>query len=133
MTTAPKLPIMESPMLSASLIESLTYRLTAAIGAELMNRPDIALAALLHSFAAQLFLNDAADDTCLVLRAPGYRLRGIEGTKASAVMESAEENWGSEIPGTPGALWTCGLEQDRETLLDLLALCMARSVTPLGH
>lgn len=117
-----------SPVLSASLIESLTSHRTAAIGAELLSRPDIALAALLHSFAGQLFLNDGSDDTCLVLRAPGFRLRGIEGTKACAAMETAEENWGSRLPGTPDGLWTWCLAQDRDTLLDLLAFCMARSV-----
>jgi hypothetical protein len=47
------------------LVESLTLHRTAAIGAELLGRPDIALAALVHTFAAQLFLHDAADDTCL--------------------------------------------------------------------
>jgi ParB family chromosome partitioning protein len=117
-----------APGLSASLTESLTLHRTAALGAELMSRADIALAALVHTIAAQLFLHDASDDSCFVVRAPGYRLRGIEGTKASAVIATAEEKWGSVIPGTTDALWTWCLEQDRDTLLDLLAFCMARSV-----
>jgi ParB family chromosome partitioning protein len=117
-----------SPMLSASLIESLTSHRTVAIGAELLSRPDIAIAALVHTFAAQLFLNDGSDDTCFVLRAPGYRVPGIEDSKARAVMDTTEENWGSRLPGNPDALWTWCLEQDNDTLLDLLAFCMARSV-----
>jgi ParB/RepB/Spo0J family partition protein len=114
--------------LPASLVESLTLHRTAAIGAELLSRPDIALAALVHTFAAQLFLHDAEDDTCLVISASGYTLHGIEGAKAFIAMETAAENWGSRLPGAPDDLWTWCLEQDRETLLDLLAFCMARSV-----
>jgi ParB family transcriptional regulator, chromosome partitioning protein len=117
-----------SPGLPASLIESLTLYRTAAIGAELMSRPDIALAALVHTFTAQLFLNGAADDTCIGLRLTRHYPRGIEGTKACVAMVTAEENWRRRIPGTPDALWTWCFEQDNDTLLDLLASCIARSV-----
>jgi ParB family chromosome partitioning protein len=117
-----------SSMLSASLIESLTLHRTAAIGAELLSRPDIALAALVHSFAAQLFLHDAADDTCLGLRLKRHYPRGIKDAKAPLALDAAEESWGSRLPGMPDALWTWCLGQDNDTLLDLLAFCMARSV-----
>lgn len=116
------------PGLPASLVESLTLHRTAAIGAELLSRPDVALAALVHTFAAQLFLHEGADDTCLVVRAGGYRPRGIESTKACVAMMTAEENWRSRLPGTPDDLWTWCFEQDNDTLLDLLTLCLARSV-----
>jgi ParB family transcriptional regulator, chromosome partitioning protein len=96
---------------------------------ELLSRPDIALAALVHTFAAQLFLQDGADDSCFVVRAPGYRLRGLDGdTKAFVALQTSEEDWGSVIPGTADALWGWCIEQDNDTLLALLAFCMARSV-----
>jgi len=118
----------EAFTLSAALIESLTLHRTAAISAELLSRPDIALAALVHTLAAQDFLGSASGNTCLEVSATTTSLRKVEGTKAFTAMTSAEESWGSKIPGTPDALWTWCLEQDQQVLLDLLAFCLARSV-----
>ncbi len=120
--------VAETSALPASLIESLTLHKTAAISAELINRPDIALAALVHTMAAQDLLGRASGSTCFEVFAKTQSLRGVEGTKAFDAINSAEENWGSRIPGTPDALWTWCLEQDQQVLLDLLAFCMARSV-----
>jgi ParB family chromosome partitioning protein len=120
--------VAETSTLPASLIESLTLHKTAAISAELINRPDIALAALVHTMAAQDLLGRASGNTCFEVFAKTQSLRGVEGTKAFDAMTSAEESWGSKIPGTPDALWTWCLEQDQQVLLDLLAFCMARSV-----
>jgi len=118
----------DAATLSAALVESLTLHRTAAISAELLNRPDIALAALVHTLAAQVFLNSASGNTCLDIFATSKSLRGVEGTKAFDAMTSAGENWGNRIPGTRDALWTWCLEQDQQVLLDLLAFCMARTV-----
>ena len=120
--------VAETSTLPASLIESLTLHKTAAISAELLNRPDIALAALVHTMAAQHLLGGSSGNTCFEVFTTTKSLRGIEGTKAFDAMTSAEENWGSRIPGTPDALWTWCLEQDQQVLLDLLSFCMARSV-----
>ena len=126
--TVTEAEIEDSFTLSASLIESLTLQRTAAISAELINRPDIALAALVHTLAAQLFLDSASGNTCLEIFAMSRSLRNVEGAKASDAMTSAGESWGARIPGSPDALWTWCLEQDQQVLLDLLAFCMARSV-----
>jgi ParB family chromosome partitioning protein len=120
--------VAETSSLPASLIESLTLHKTAAISAELINRPDIALAALVHTLAAQHLLGGSSGNTCFEVYTTTKSLRGVEGTKAFDVMTSAEESWGSRIPGTPDALWMWCLEQDQQVLLDLLAFCMARSV-----
>jgi ParB family chromosome partitioning protein len=120
--------VAETSALPASLIESLTLHKTAAIGAELLNRPDIALAALVHTMAVQDLLGGSSGNTCFQVFTTTKSLRGVEGTKAFDAMTSAEENWGSRIPGTPDGLWTWCLEQDQQVLLDLLAFCMARSV-----
>jgi len=120
--------VAETSTLPASLIESLTLHRTAAISAELMNRPDIALAALVHTLAAQMLLDTASGNVCLRIFATTKSLHDVEGTKAFDAITSAGETWGSKIPGTPDALWTWCLEQDQQVLLDLLAFCMARSV-----
>jgi ParB family chromosome partitioning protein len=118
----------DSAGLSAALIENLTLHRTAAISAELLNRPDIALAALVHTLAAQVFLGSASGNTCLEVFTTSKSLRNVEGAKAFDAMTSAGENWGNQIPGTRDALWKWCLEQDQQVLLDLLAFCMARSV-----
>jgi ParB family chromosome partitioning protein len=115
--------------LSAALIESLTLHRTAAISAELINRPDIALAALVHTMAAQDLLGRSSGNTCFEVFTRTRSLRGVEGTKAFDTVASARENWGDRIPGTPDALWDWCLAQDQQVLLDLLAFCLARSVS----
>jgi len=57
--------VAETSTLPASLIESLTLHKTAAISAELINRPDIALAALVHTLAAQTLLDSGSGNICL--------------------------------------------------------------------
>jgi ParB family chromosome partitioning protein len=126
--TVTETEIEEAFTLSAALVESLTLHRTAAISAELMNRPDIALAALVHTLAAQAFLSSASGNTCLEISTVTKSLRNVEGAKAFDAMTSAGENWGNRIPGTRDALWKWCLEQDQQVLLDLLAFCMARSV-----
>jgi ParB family chromosome partitioning protein len=126
--TVTEAEIEDSFTLSAALIESLTLQRTAAISAELLNRPDIALAALVHTLAAQVFLDSASGNTCLEIFTMTKSLRDVEGAKASDAMTSAGESWGNRIPGSPDALWTWCLEQDQQVHLDLLAFSMARTV-----
>ncbi len=126
--TVTETEIEEAFTLSAALVEHLTLHRTAAISAELLNRPDIALAALVHTLAAQVLLNSASGNTCLEIFATTKSLHDVEGAKAFDAMTSAGENWGNLIPGTRDALWTWCLEQDQQVLLDLLAFCMARTV-----
>jgi ParB family chromosome partitioning protein len=120
--------VAEPSSIPASVIESLTLHRTAAICAELINRPDIALAAFVHTMAAQVLLDGSSGHTCFGVFMTTKSLRGVEGTKAFDAMTEAEGNWGSKIPGTPDALWTWCLEQDQQVLLDLLAFCLARSI-----
>jgi ParB family chromosome partitioning protein len=120
--------VAETSTLPASLIESLTLHKTAAISAELLNRPDIALAALVHTLAAQVLLDSASGNVCLRIFATTKSLNDVEGTKAFDAVTSAGETWRNTIPGTPDGLWTWCLEQDQQVLLDLLAFCMARCV-----
>lgn len=120
--------VAETPALPASLVENLTLHRTAAISAELLNRPDVALAALVHTLAAQAFLDSGSGNTCLEIFATTKSLGAVEDSKAFAAVNAACETWGNQLPGSPDALWTWCLEQDQQVLLDLLAVCMARSV-----
>ena len=118
----------ETRALPAALIEDLSRHKTAAIGAELSMRPDIALAALVHTLASQAFLGRASGNTCLEIFATETSLRRVEGTPAFEALKAAQVNWDDRIPGSPDALWQWCLGQDQSVLLDLLAFCLARTV-----
>lgn len=117
-----------SPAFSAALIESLTAHKSAALSAELLQRPDISLAAVVHTFASRVLLNAGSTDTSLVITAAPQSLKRVEGSKAFAQLEAARETWGNQIPGTPDGLWTWCLEQHQTVLLDLLAFCTATTI-----
>jgi ParB family transcriptional regulator, chromosome partitioning protein len=117
-----------SPAFSAALIESLTAHKSAALSTELLQRPDIALAAVVHTFASRVLLNAGSTDTSLVMTAAPQSLKRVEGSKAFAQLEAARENWGNQIPGTSDGLWTWCLEQHQSVLLDLLAFCTATTI-----
>jgi ParB family chromosome partitioning protein len=118
----------QSPAFSAALVESLTAHKTAALSAELLQRPDIALAAVVHTFASCVLLNTGSSDTSLEMTAAPQSLKRVEGSKAFAQLEAARETWGNRIPGTPDSLWTWCLEQHQDVLLDLLAFCTATTI-----
>lgn len=110
------------------MTESLTAHKSAALSAELLQRPDISLAAVVHTFASRVLLNTGSTDTSLTITAAPQSLRRVEGSKAFAQLEAARETWGQQIPGTPDGLWTWCLEQHQTVLLDLLAFCTATTI-----
>ena len=118
----------QSSVISAALIESLTAQRSAALGAALLQRPDIALATAVHALASRLFLNTCSADNSLQLTASPQSLRTVEGSKAFAQLEAAREAWGNQIPGTPGGLWSWCLEQHQSVLLDLFTFCIATTI-----
>jgi ParB family chromosome partitioning protein len=117
-----------SPALSAALVESLTAQKSAALAAELLNRPDTALAAVVHAFACRVLLKGEAGENVLQISVTPQSLHRVEGSKAIAQMDAAREKWGRTVPGTAAELWTWCLAQDKPVLLDLLAFCAAASV-----
>ena len=112
----------------ASLTESLTTHRSAALAATLSNRPDIALAAVVHQLAGELFHGRSHAGSCLELDTSSSSFRKAEGSKSFAEIERLRESWGERIPADPEKFWTWCLEQHRDTLLDLLAFCAACSV-----
>lgn len=119
---------MAKPDCSAALTESLTAHRSAALSAELMQRPDIALATVVHTLASRIFLNTGSTDTTITMTAAPQSLKRVEGSKAFTEIEAARETWGQKIPGTPDGLWTWCLEQHQDVLLDLLAYCTATTI-----
>jgi len=115
----------EKPDLSASLVQSLTEQKSAAIGAELAGRPHIALAAVVHALASDVFPSRAHGGS-VQMSARITPLR--EDSKAKAFLEQAHARWCEKIPGGEAALWQWCLAQEQQTLLELLAFCAGRAV-----
>ena len=118
----------QPPSFSAALTESLTAHKSAALSAELLQRPDIALAAVVHAFASKIVLGSHSADSSLEIAASPQSLRSVEGSKAYAQLEAAREIWSQQVPGTHDGLWAWCLGQDQSVLLDLLAFCTAATV-----
>jgi ParB family chromosome partitioning protein len=126
--TVETVEVADKPSLPASLIENLTRHRSAAISAELLSRPDIALAAVVHNLAQRVLYDSYSGKTCLELWASPPSLRDIEGSKPFLAIEQARGIWGDRLPGTSDALFAWCLEQDQAVLLDLLAFCAACTV-----
>jgi ParB family chromosome partitioning protein len=116
---------------SPRLVEDLTAQRSAAIGAELMAQPDIALAAIVHALALDTFLI-GRDASCLKLRMMRPSLkRAMASPSECQGLTAVEQEFsriGDRLPGAPQNLfqWLLGLTRDE--LLAILALIAARSV-----
>lgn len=127
--------IKKRPEFSEKLMRDLTAHRTAAIQAALTQNPQVALVTLVHRMAETVFGqysrgNDVVkvnvhptSDYSIAQNATGY-----ENSPAGAILGQAETEWGDRLPGNPQALFSWLLGQERETLLDLLAYCTARSI-----
>ncbi len=116
------------PPLSASLIEQLTAHRSAALSAALLERPDVALAAVVHVMALQVFYNGHRDDTCIQIGARDATLRHVEGSPAHTRIEAARQHWQSQLPGEPDDLFAWCLAQNGDTLRGLLTFCVAQTI-----
>ncbi len=123
------------PEFSEKLMRDLTAHRTAVLQAALTQNPQVALVTLVHRIAETVFGqygrgNDVVkvtvrmtSDYSLAQNATDY-----ENSPAGAILSRAETEWGDRLPGNPQAMFGWLLNQDRDTLLELLAYCTARSV-----
>ena len=118
----------EGPSLSAALVESLTAHKSAALAAELAERPDIALAAVVYAMASRIVLNVYTAEGALQIDVAEQSLQRVQGSKAFDRMEAGHAKWRSRLPSDAGAFWTWCLEQKQTVLLELLAFCAAATV-----
>jgi ParB family transcriptional regulator, chromosome partitioning protein len=115
------------PALSASLVEELTAHRSAAINASLLERPDVALAAVVHAMASQVFYSGhPREQAAMQLTAQVQYLDLVEGSRASSHIADAGEGWG--LPDNPEDLFAWCLEQPQEALLKMLAFCSAQTI-----
>jgi ParB family transcriptional regulator, chromosome partitioning protein len=111
--------------LSAKLVEQLTEHRTAALAAELIDKPSIGLAAVAFCLALDIFTHGRSS-IHVDLRKHSHEK--VEGSPAYKRIEQARQQWGDTVPGTPGMLWAWCLVQDRSVLIDLITFCAAMSI-----
>lgn len=124
---------------SEKLMRSLTAHRVVAIQAELLLRPDVALAALTAHLAAKLlkdgFHRYRGGDDALTVSASetheGLRRESADMAEAEAwkLMEQTRVEWTARLPADGAALMPWLLAQERPTVIGLLTFLVAASVT----
>ncbi len=106
-----------APCFSAALIEDLTAHRTAALQARLADNPKIALAAVVHALALDLFYAVPATDSVLQITAAvadlGRSAEGIETSKAHRQLEITTKAVCRRVPKNPDRLWGWLIDQDQ--------------------
>ncbi|SHM15974.1 chromosome partitioning protein, ParB family, partial [Nitrosospira sp. Nsp11] len=127
------------PLHSDKLTRMLTAHRTAAIQAAMANRPDMALAALAHRMALQVFSNGYVSNRLVQVNVERPYLKpdaeNIEQSRAAMAVEDKYRLWKERIEaaGQGGKnLFQWLLEQPQQDLLDLLAFCTAVSVNTVS-
>jgi ParB family chromosome partitioning protein len=127
------------PVHSEKLTRMLTAHRTAAIQAAMANRPEVALAALVHRMALQVFGSGYAANRIVQVSIEKPYLKpdagNIEQSRASRVMEEKRQYWRERIEAAEQdgkSLFTWLLERDQTDLHDLLAFCTAVSVNTVS-
>ena len=126
------------PVHSEKLLRRLTAHRVAAVQAELLDRPDVALAALTAHLATQVLrdalhgayrcanvLDITATDNLHALRSAA---EDIETSAAGVRMQAQRNAWLARLPSEPDALFAWLLGQDHATVLQLLTFVVAVTV-----
>jgi len=121
----------KAPALSATLQAELQAHRTAGLQAAIAGQSELAVRVLLHALATDAFYSRYGETVaCLHTYPPALASAcpGIADSQARQAMVKAEDGWRSRLPREHGALWGWLEAQDATTLLDLLAVCVARTV-----
>ena len=118
-----------SPKLKAELI---AHR-TAAIRAELLERPDLALIVTVHRLALAAIYAQGSR-SCVALRAESDDLKqhgdSVAANPGLTAMHDAQDRWQRWLPAKAPALWDWLLSQEQDTCLELLAYLTASAIEP---
>jgi ParB family transcriptional regulator, chromosome partitioning protein len=126
-------PQEEKDDLSAALLQDLTTQRTAALRAALSVRPAIALVAITHNLAAQIFYDQTyLLPSSLTVRTDahvdGFDLRSAAESEAAKAISEQTKDVRNLLPPKLELLWDWALEQPQNVLLKVLAV--GASLTP---
>jgi ParB family chromosome partitioning protein len=126
-------PKEEKDGVSAALLQDLTIQRTAALRAALSVRPDIALIAITHNLAAQIFYDQTyLLPSSLTVRtdahADGFDLRAAAELEAAKAISGQTTEVRNLLPPKLELLWNWALEQPQNVLLKVLAVAVAHTI-----
>lgn len=127
------------PVHSEKLTRMLTAHRTAAIQAQMMKRPEVALAALVHRLALQIFSTGYVSSPIVQVSIERSHLKSdaenIEQSRAAMATEEKRQYWKERIDAAGQGVKTLFgwlLEQPQQDLLDLAAFCTAASTNTVS-
>ncbi|UPJ49626.1 ParB N-terminal domain-containing protein [Bradyrhizobium sp. 200] len=117
--------------LSDILIRDLTAHRTLGLRLALSEQPDVAIVAVTHALAAQIFYR-GADGHVLDIRPISTVLAshadGIEDTKAGKAWADHHARWAAQMPRDVADLWGFVVELDHDSRMALFAHCVSLTV-----
>src|SRR5258708_5200752 len=117
--------------LSDILIRDLTAHRTLGLRLALREQPEVAIVAVTHALAAQIFYR-GADAHVLDIRPVSTMLAshadGIEDTKAGRARADHHARWAAQMPRDVAALWSFVVDLDHDSRMALFAHCVALTV-----
>ncbi len=120
---------------SATVIEELTAIRTAALRVELAQRPQVAMAAMLHPLVLACFYGrhhglhmHSAVEIRGERKALDLSIKQPEACRALSGWTEIVDAWGYRLPGDQADLWQWLIDQPIETLTDLLAVVSAANL-----
>ena len=117
--------------LSDILIRDLTAHRTLGLRLALGEHPEVAVVAVTHALAAQIFYR-GADAHVLDIRPVSTVLAshadGIEDTKAGKAWADHHARWAAQMPRDVADLWAFAVELDHDSRMDLFAHCVALTI-----
>ena len=120
--------------LSDLLVRDLTAHRTAGLRVALGEHPEIALIAVTHALAAQLYYHEQA--SCLTIRADQPSLtshaEGIEDMPSAKTLSDRHANWARQLPEDVNDLWAFVVALDADSRMALLAHCVASTVNAVS-
>ncbi|TWA88866.1 ParB/RepB/Spo0J family partition protein [Bradyrhizobium stylosanthis] len=121
----------EEQKLSDTLVRDLTAHRTLGLRLNLSEQPEIAIVAVTHALAAQIFYIGANAHVVGIQPVKtdlATHAVGIEDTPAGKTWADRHANWARQMPRDVGGLWDFVAELDHDSRMTLFAHCAALTV-----
>ncbi|BBC03240.1 MULTISPECIES: ParB/RepB/Spo0J family partition protein [Bradyrhizobium] len=117
--------------LSDALVRDLTAHRTLGLRLNLSEQPDVAIVAITHALAAQIFYVGAAAHVAGIQPVKtdlAAHADGIEDTPAGKAWSDRHANWARQMPKDVAELWEFVAELDHDSRMALFAHCVSLTV-----
>ena len=121
----------EEQPLSDMLVRDLTAHRTLGLRLNLSEQPDVAIVAVTHALAAQIFYLGANAHVVGIQPVKidlAVHAVGIEDSAAGKAWSDRHANWARQMPKDVGRLWDFVVELDHDSRMSLFAHCAALTV-----